>query len=368
MSGSRFGKNFTVTTWGESHGPAIGAVVDGCPAGVALSEEDIQRDLDRRSPGRSPYASKRVEPDTAVILSGVFNGVTTGTPVSILINNADKRTADYSDIAGVYRPGHADYTYDKKYGIRDYRGGGRSSGRETACRVAGGAVARRFLGELGVDVQAYTVAIGSTSVDRARFDMSQVTLNPLCMPDRQAYERAAAETDAAMKEGNSLGGVVECVIRGVPPGVGEPVFDKLSALLARAVCSINAVKGFEMGAGFNAAGMKGTENNDEMYYENGALKKRTNNAGGIYGGIADGSDIVFRAAFKPTPSISAAQNTVGADGANRTLRVKGRHDPLVVPRAVVVVEAMAALTVADLTLQACLSNILNIKKILDVVK
>ncbi|MDR2648242.1 MAG: chorismate synthase [Clostridiales bacterium] len=368
MSGSHFGKNFTITTWGESHGPAIGVVIDGCPAGMALSEEDIQRDLDRRRPGHSPYTSKRGEPDAAVILSGVFDGVTTGTPLSIRINNVDRRSVDYSDVDGVYRPGHADYTYDRKYGIRDYRGGGRSSGRETACRVAGGAVARRFLTELGVSVQAYTVAVGKTSVDRSRFDQSQAMLNPFCMPDRRAYECAAAETEAAIQDGDSLGGVIECVISGARPGIGEPVFDKLSALLARAICSINAVKGFEMGAGFNAARMKGAENNDEMYYENGVVKKWTNNAGGIYGGIADGSDIVFRAAFKPTPSISVSQNTVGADGENRTLRVKGRHDPLIVPRAVVVVEAMAALVMADLTLQGCLSNISNIKKILGVAK
>jgi len=364
MSGSRFGKNFTVSTWGESHGPAIGAVVDGCPAGVRLSDHDIQRDLDRRRPGISPYASRRGEPDKAEILSGVFDGVTTGTPISIKIDNLDSRSGDYSDIARVYRPGHADYTYDLKYGLRDYRGGGRASGRETACRVAGGAVARRFLAELGVGIQAYVTAIGNTHIDMGRFDLSQAGQNPFCMPDQTAYELAAAETEAAMRAGDSLGGVVECVIKGAVPGAGEPVFDKLPALLAHAVFSINAVKGFEIGRGFSAAMLSGTENNDAMYCENGVIKKHTNNAGGVYGGIADGSDIMFRAAFKPTPSVSAPQNTVDADGGNTLINIKGRHDPLIAPRAVVVVEAMAALVLADLTLQNCLSNIGNIKRIL----
>jgi len=364
MSGSHFGKNFTITTWGESHGPSLGAVIEGCPAGIALSAEDIQRDMDRRKPGLSPYTTKRGEPDKAIVLSGVFNGVTTGTPISIIINNVDTRSSDYSEIARVYRPGHADYTYDTKYGIRDYRGGGRASGRETACRVAGGAVAKRFLNELGVIIQTYTVAIGNTNIDMARFDLRQAELNPFSMPDQLAYEQASDEASAAVKDGNSLGGVVECRISGAFPGIGEPVFDKLSAVFAHAIFSINAVKGFEMGEGFNAAKLKGTENNDEMYYENGILKKRTNHAGGVYGGIADGSEIVFRAAFKPTPSISISQNTVDVDRANTKLSVKGRHDPLIVPRAVVVVEAMAALVLADLTLQNCVSNIVNIKKIL----
>ena len=361
MSGSHFGKNFSVTTWGESHGPAIGVVVDGCPAGIPLSEADIQRDLDRRKPGLSPYASQRAESDKAVILSGVFNGVTTGTPISVMINNEDRRSADYSEIAGVYRPGHADYVYDVKYGLRDYRGGGRSSGRETACRVAGGAVARQFLSILGVGVQAYVIAVGSTAIDMGRFDLSQAKLNPFYMPDKTAYEQATAETAEAMREGDSLGGVIECVITGVPPGIGEPVFDKLPALLAHAVFSINAVKGFEIGEGFRAAKLRGVENNDEMFYENGVMKKRTNHAGGVYGGIADGSDITFRAAFKPTPSVSAPQNTVNTDGQNTKLSIKGRHDPLIVPRAVVVVEAMAALVIADLALQNRVSNIKRIK-------
>jgi len=361
MSGSHFGKNFTITTWGESHGPAIGAVVDGCPAGIPLSEDDIQHDLDRRKPGLSPYASQRGESDKAVILSGVFNGKTTGAPISVMIKNEDTRSADYSEIADVYRPGHADYTYDVKYGFRDYRGGGRSSGRETACRVAGGAVARRFLNELGVGIQAYVIAVGNTNVDMSRFDLTQAGLNPFYMPDKIAYEQASAETAAAMRGGDSLGGVVECVVKGALPGAGEPVFDKLPALLAHAVFSINAVKGFEIGEGFKAAKLTGAGNNDEMYYENGVLKKRSNHAGGVYGGIADGSDIVFRAAFKPTPSIAARQNAINADKENIKLSIKGRHDPLIVPRAVVVVEAMAALVLADLTLQGCVSNIENIK-------
>jgi chorismate synthase len=363
MSGSHFGKNFTITTWGESHGPAMGTVIDGCPAGISLSAEDIQQDINRRRPGLTPYTSQRKEPDSAIILSGVFNNVTTGTPISIIINNVDKRSDVYSEIAKVYRPGHADYTYDIKYGMRDYRGGGRASARETVCRVAGGAVARRFLSEIDVSIQAYTLSVGKTYVDMNRFDLAQTRQNPFCMPDRLAYEQAVAEANTAIKDGNSLGGVIECVIKGVS-GIGEPVFDKLSALLAQAIFSINAVKGFEIGAGFKAAEMKGTENNDAMYYEDGKLKKSTNHAGGIYGGIADGSDIVFRAAFKPTPSISILQNTINAEKENTKLSLKGRHDPLIVPRAVVVVEAMAALVIADLTLQNCMSNIKNIKKLI----
>ncbi|MDR1913906.1 MAG: chorismate synthase [Clostridiales bacterium] len=361
MSGSLFGKNFTITTWGESHGAAIGAVIDGCPAGIELCEADIQRDLDRRRPGASAYASKRKEQDKALILSGVFNGVSTGAPISIMINNTDARSIDYNNLANTYRPGHADYSYDQKYGFRDYRGGGRSSARETACRVCGGAIAKKFLTELSIEINSYAISVGSVWIDRSRFDLAQASLNPFCMPDRLAYEQAAVETAQAMTDGNSIGGIVECKISGIKPGVGEPVFEKFTAVMGQAIFSINAVKGVEFGAGFSAARMKGSENNDIMYYDNGVLRKRSNHAGGVYGGITDGSDVIFRAAFKPTPSIFKKQQTVTADGQNTSLSIKGRHDPLIVPRAVVVVEAMAALVVADLTLQSMLSNIKNIK-------
>jgi chorismate synthase len=275
----------------------------------------------------------------------------------------DARSADYSEIAHTCRPGHADYVYDKKYGVRDYRGGGRASARETACRVIGGAVAKKFLNELGIRVNAYALSIGTAAVDHSRFDMSQAAANPFGMPDKTAYEEAAAQVSRAIGEQNSLGGVVECVITGLQPGIGEPVFDKLSAVLGQAVMSINAVKGMEFGAGFAAAGMTGADNNDTMFYENGILKKRANNAGGIYGGISDGSDITFRAAFKPTPSISREQETITDDGHNARLSIKGRHDPVIVPRAIVVVEAMAALALADMCLQSLLSDISTIKKI-----
>ncbi|MDR1000066.1 MAG: chorismate synthase [Clostridiales bacterium] len=363
MSGSRFGKNFTVTTWGESHGDSIGCVVDGCPAGIRLDEQDIQADMKRRRPGGSPYSSSREEHDSVRILSGLFKGVTTGAPISMTVDNMDARSGDYTSIAHIYRPGHADYVYDKKYGARDYRGGGRASARETACRVMGGAVAKRFLDELGVGINAYALSIGTVSIDRSHLDMSQIAVNPFGMPDKTAYEKAVAQAAQATANGDSLGGVVECVITGLFPGVGEPVFDKLSAVLGQAVLSINAVKGVEFGAGFVAASMTGAVNNDAMFYDGGELKKRSNNAGGIYGGISDGSDITFRAAFKPAPSISLKQETITDDGHNTSVSIKGRHDPLIVPRAIVVVEAMAALALADMCLQSLLSNISTIKRI-----
>ena len=363
MAGSTFGSIFRVTTWGESHGKALGVTIDGCPAGIALSEEDIQAELDRRKPGSNPYGTKRKESDSAMILSGVFEGKTTGTPISIAVFNADQHSADYSAIADKFRPGHADYGFQSKYGFRDYRGGGRSSGMETLSRVAAGAVAKKILSELGIEICAYTVSIGPVSIDRSRSDVSRRFDNPLIMPDQEAAREASEFLDRCMAEGDSAGGVAECVIKGVPAGIGEPVFDKLDAVLAMAVLSIGAVKGIEFGAGFEAAAMKGSENNDPFFSENGRVEKLSNNSGGILGGISDGSDIVFRAAFKPTPSISKPQKTTDTALNNVEIAIKGRHDHIIVPRAIVVVEAMSAIALADMALRNMPSKIDNIKKI-----
>jgi chorismate synthase len=351
MAGSTFGTIFKIMTWGESHGKGIGVTIDGCPAGMPLDEHDIQIYLDRRKPGQSKFTTARKEGDEVEILSGVFEGKTTGTPISMMVRNTDQRSRDYSAIMNVYRPGHADYGFDKKYGIRDYRGGGRSSARETLARVAAGAVAAKLLKTYGITVTAYAKSIGPVSIDPARFDLAVRDQNPLYMPDAQAAEEASAFLDGLREKMDSAGGVVECVISGVPAGVGEPVFDKLDACLAKAVMSIGAVKGFEIGDGFEAARSIGSVNNDSFYTDaDGVTHKKTNHAGGILGGISDGSDIILRAAFKPTPSIARPQETTNRDGENVEIEIHGRHDPVVVPRAVVVVEAMAALTVLDLLL------------------
>ena len=351
MAGSTFGKILTMTTWGESHGAGIGVVVDGCPAGLLLAEEDIQKYLDRRKPGQSRYTTKRNESDSVEIMSGVFEGRTTGTPIAMMIRNQDQHSKDYSEIAGYYRPGHADYTFDKKYGFRDYRGGGRSSGRETIGRVAAGVVAAKILEGLGGRVTAYTKAIGNIQVQPERFDMEECSRNMLYMPDASAAAEAQMFLEEKMAQMDSAGGIVECVIQGVPAGIGEPVFEKLDANLAKAICSIGAVKGFEIGDGFEAAKTTGALNNDAFCISpDGRVGKRTNHAGGILGGISDGTEIVFRAAFKPTPSIASPQKTVNRDGREIEISVKGRHDPIIVPRAVVVVEMMAAFTVADMML------------------
>lgn len=351
MSGSTFGNIFKITTWGESHGTGVGVVVDGCPAGMPLCVEDIQKYLNRRKPGQSRFSTPRKEEDAVEIHSGIFEGKTTGTPISMAVYNKNQRSADYREIASYYRPGHADYTFDQKYGFRDYRGGGRSSARETIGRVAAGAVAAKLLDMLGIHFLTYVKSIGPITVDPSRFDADEIEKQPLRMPDAVAALQAQDYLDACMKAQDSSGGIVECMISGVPAGIGEPVFQKLDSELARAVFSIGAVKGFEIGDGFAAARATGQENNDAFYYdENRQLHKKTNHAGGILGGISDGSVIIFRAAFKPTPSISAVQDTVNKDGENISVQVKGRHDPVIVPRAVVVVEAMAALTLADLML------------------
>ena len=351
MAGSTFGTIFRITTWGESHGKGVGVTIDGCPAGLPLSEEDVQKYLNRRKPGQSKFTTARREGDEAEIVSGVFEGKTTGAPITMIVGNKDQRCKDYSDIMNVYRPGHADYTFDAKYGFRDYRGGGRSSARETIARVAAGAVACKLLERYGITVTAYTRSIGPYEMDPARFDLAQRDQNKLYMPDAVAAEEAGAYLEKLIAEQDSAGGVVECVITGVPAGVGEPVFDKLDARLAMAVMSIGAVKGFEIGDGFAAAKSCGSSNNDAFRVdETGKIVKETNHSGGILGGMSDGSDIVLRAAFKPTPSIAKEQRTISRDGENVDISIHGRHDPVVVPRAVVVVESMAALTVLDLLL------------------
>lgn len=295
MSGSILGNFFKISTWGESHGKALGVVVDGCPAGILLCEDDIQKDLDKRKPGNSPFSTPRKEDDKVEILSGVFEGKTTGTPISLIVYNTNQRSQDYSEISNCYRPGHADYTYDQKYGFRDYRGGGRSSGRETIARVAAGAIAKKILSELGVKILTYTLSIGDITIDKSKFDAAQIYQNFVAMPDKKAAEKAAAFLTAQKAKEDSAGGVIECIVTGLPTGVGEPAFEKLDAMLGKAIFSIGAVKGVEFGNGFEAARLSGSQNNDFYRYdENGNLTKLTNHAGGITGGISDGFPIILR--------------------------------------------------------------------------
>ena len=365
MAGSVLGDIFKITTWGESHGVAVGVVVDGCPAGLTISEEAIQAYMDRRKPGAIKYSTKRNEDDEIKILSGVFDGKTTGTPISMMVVNKDHRSADYSEIAEYYRPGHADYTFDMKYGFRDYRGGGRSSGRETIGRVAAGAIAMLLLKELGITVTAYTKSIGPVEVDMSKADMDYIVNSPVYMPDAEATKRAEKHLADAAAKCDSCGGVVECVVRGLPAGIGDPVFDKLDAGVAKAIMSIGAVKGVEIGDGFAAAGMYGSENNDSFYIKDGKPEKCTNHSGGVLGGISDGSDFIVRAAFKPTPSIASEQSTVNRNGEDIKIKVKGRHDPVIVPRAVVVVEAMTAITVVDMMLKRMTATVSAVKEFYD---
>ena len=361
-AGSTIGTIFKVTTWGESHGKAIGVVVDGCPAGLPLEESDIQKLLDRRKPGQSRFTTQRKEGDEVEILSGVFEGKTTGTPISMIVRNTDQRSKDYSNIASCFRPGHADYTFEEKYGFRDYRGGGRSSARETIGRVAAGAIAEKFLKQLNISVTAYAKSIGPVEISPERMDLSEIQNNRFCFPDAEAAKEAESYLDQKIAECDSVGGVVECVISGLPVGLGEPVFEKLDANLAKAILSIGAVKGFEIGDGFAATKACGSENNDEFRMDGDKIVKETNHAGGVLGGISDGSDILFRAAFKPTPSISQEQHTVNKSGEEITVSVKGRHDPIIAPRAVVVVECMAALTVLDLMMVGMTSRLDRMKE------
>lgn len=351
MAGSIYGKRFRISTWGESHGKGVGVVIDGCPAGLELSEEDIQAYLDRRKPGQSKYATPRKEDDKVEILSGVFEGKTTGTPISMMVRNYTQRSTDYSEIASYYRPGHADFTFDEKYGFRDYRGGGRSSARETIARVAAGAVAAKLLRRLGIKILTYTRSIGPVTIDYGRFRRDAICENSLNMPDEEAARQAGEYIESVMKQKDSVGGVAECIVTGIPAGIGEPVFDKLDADLAKAVVSIGAVKGVEIGDGMAVAQALGSENNDGFCMQDGKVRKRSNHAGGTLGGISDGSPLVIRAAFKPTPSILHEQETVNQSGEDIRISIKGRHDPIVVPRAVVVVESMVALTVLDAMLE-----------------
>lgn len=348
MAGSSFGNIFRITTWGESHGKGIGVVVDGCPAGLPLCEEDIQKFLDRRKPGQSKFTTQRNESDTVEIVSGIFEGKTTGTPISMMVWNKDQHSADYSEIASYYRPGHADYCFDEKYGFRDYRGGGRSSGRETIGRVAGGAIAIKILEQMGISFLTYTRSIGPVSINAANFNADEISNNKLYMPDAYAAAKASDYLEKCLNEQNSSGGIVECIVNGLPVGLGDPVFEKLDANLAKAIVSIGAVKGFEIGDGFVAAEATGLTNNDSFVMENGQVKKATNHSGGTLGGMSDGSPLIFRAAIKPTPSIASTQQTVNKSGKEIDISIKGRHDPIIVPRAVVVVEAMAAITIVDL--------------------
>lgn len=347
MAGNTFGTLFKVSTFGESHGPAIGGVIDGCPAGIELDLEAIQKDLDRRKPGQSAIVTQRKEPDEVTFFSGLFEGKTTGTPIGFAIHNTNQKSKDYSHIQDTYRPSHADYVYDEKYGIRDYRGGGRSSARETASRVVAGAIAKQFLAP--VTLNAYVSAVGSLSLDThpSKVDVSFIEKNPVRCPDPKMAEAMETYIKQIRKEGDTVGGVVSCIIKNVPVGLGEPAFDKLHAELGKAMLSINAVKGFEYGSGFAGTQMKGSEHND-LFNTDGTTQ--TNRSGGIQGGISNGMDIYFNVAFKPVATIMQNQETINSKGEAVAMQGKGRHDPCVVPRAVPIVEAMAALVLADFSL------------------
>jgi chorismate synthase len=347
MAGNTFGKIFRLTTFGESHGPAIGGVIDGCPPGLALDFEAIQRDLDRRKPGQSAIVSQRKEPDTVEFLSGIFEGKTTGAPIGFIVPNINQKPDDYSHIKDVYRPSHADYTYDKKYGIRDYRGGGRSSARETISRVVGGAIAKQVIP--GITINAFVSSVGDIFIDKPyqALDFSLTETNDVRCPDLATAKKMEEYIKEIRKEGDTVGGTITCVIQNVPVGLGEPVFDKLHAELGKAMLSVNAVKGFEYGSGFCGAKMKGSEHND-LFNLDGSTK--SNLSGGIQGGISNGMDIYFRVAFKPVATIMQSQETIDKDGNIVKMQGRGRHDPCVVPRAVPIIEAMAALVMADLSM------------------
>ncbi len=348
MAGSTLGTIFRISTWGESHGKALGVVIDGCPAGLELSEADIQPFLNRRKPGQSIYSTPRSEDDVVEILSGVFEGRTTGTPISMIVYNKSQQSKDYSEIASYYRPGHADFTFDAKYGFRDYRGGGRSSGRETIARVSAGAVAAKILEQLGITFTTYTRSIGNIMIDYNKFDKEEILRNKIYMPDADAAARAGEYIVEMTKEHDSVGGCVEAVIHGVPAGLGDTVFEKLDANLAKALMSIGAVKCIEIGDGISVSSALGSNDNDGFTTDaNGNITPLTNHAGGILGGMSDGADIILRASFKATPSILKEQHTVTQSGKPIDVSIKGRHDPVVVPRAVVVVEAMSAITILD---------------------
>ena len=354
MASNSFGKLFRITTFGESHGKAIGCIIDGCPALIDICEKDIQKELDRRKPGQSNITTNRNEDDVVEILSGVFEGKTTGTPICLLIRNKDHNSNDYSEIKDVFRPGHADFTYFIKYGIRDYCGGGRASARETACRVAAGAIAKKFLKEtLGIEILAYTKSIGNIVCDCREQDITfeNIEKNISRCPDCDINDKMIELINKLKNDGNSIGGSIKCVIKNCSVGLGEPIYDKLSSRLASAMFSINAVKGFEIGEGFNSSYLTGKENNDAFYVENGVIKTKTNHCGGILGGISNGQNIDFTTYFKPVATIKKEQNTINTNFENVKLQItKGRHDPCVVPRAVPIVEAMTAIVLMDMYL------------------
>lgn len=341
MAGNSFGEVFRITTFGESHGKGIGAVVDGCPPGISLNDEDFEYEMARRRPGGSAFDTPRREDDRVEILSGIFDGMTTGTPIALFIKNKDARSKSYDHIKDLFRPGHGDFTYHKKYGHYDYRGAGRYSARETAARVAAGVIAGKILSKAGIKILAFTIELGGIRVEKT--DISLAGSNPLCCPDMEKYEEMAKALSEAKEAGDSLGGIVEVRVEGCPPGLGEPVFDKLSADLARAVMSVGAVKGFEIGAGFEAARLKGSGNNDPIT-RNGFA---SNNAGGILAGISNGDDIVMRAAIKPIPSIGIEQRTIDKNGNNTSIRTSGRFDVTAIPRVIPVLEAMVKIVLAD---------------------
>ena len=363
MSGSIFGKMFRISTFGESHGEALGVIVDGCPSNISITLEDIMKNMDRRKPGNIQIGTSRKESDAVEILSGTFEGKTTGAPIALLIRNTNQRSGDYSKTKDIYRPSHADYTFDQKYGFRDYRGGGRSSGRETSARVAAGSIAKLFLKELGIEVTAYTRSIGSVTVPDEAFSFKEIAENPVSMPSNTISEKALELIAKAREDKDSIGGVVECVVTGLKPGIGETVFDKLDATLAYAIMGIGGVKAFEVGAGVLASKMYGSEYNDAFCLQDGKVSKKTNHSGGILGGMSDGSPLFIKAHFKPTPSIARLQSTLTTSLEETTLEITGRHDPVIVPRAVVVVESMVALALADLILCDLGSNLKTIKRL-----
>ncbi|MFI5322230.1 MAG: chorismate synthase [Thermodesulfobacteriota bacterium] len=356
MPGNSFGNLFRITTWGESHGPAVGVVVDGCPAGLEISREDIQSELDRRRPGQSKITTQRKESDSVEILSGIFEGKTLGTPISLMVRNEDVISKSYEDIKDTYRPGHADYTYDAKYGIRDYRGGGRSSARETVGRVAAGAIAKKILNMNGITTYGFVRQVGK--IVARKIDFGEIEKNIVRCPDAEKAAQMIELIEKVRKEGDSIGGTVEVVSTGLPPGLGSPVFNKLDADLASALMSLGGIRGFEVGIGFEASKRKGSQVNDAMYQDgSGKLRFKSNNAGGLLGGITNGEDLVVRIAIKPTSSISKVQHTVDKYGNPKELKVKGRHDPCLCPRAVPIAEAMVNLVLADHLLMSRLARI-----------
>ncbi len=352
MAGNSFGQLFRISTFGESHGPAIGVVIDGCPPGIELDTTAIQHELNRRKPGQSNITSSRKEKDEFEILSGIFEGKTLGTPIAIIVRNEDAKSKDYDYLKDAYRPSHADYTYEQKYGIRDYRGGGRSSARETIARVAAGAIAKQILLKKGISVQAFVQQVGHIKLEKhyTELDLNTTDNNIVRCPDSATAEKMIAAIEEVKKEGDTLGGVIQCIIKNTPVGLGEPVFDKLHAVLAHAMMSINAVHGFEYGSGFLGTSKKGSENNDEWTNDGNRVKTKTNHSGGILGGISTGEDIYFNVAFKPVATILKEQQSVNNKGENIQIKNQGRHDPCVLPRAVPIVEAMAAMVILDFLL------------------